>query len=96
MTTDQLTASEKAFGGPMPGDFDALGWGFGLSVVTARDEIAAVPGRFGWDGGLGTSWYSDPVEGLTGILLTQLGWTSPVGPHIRHDFWTAAYAAIDD
>ena len=80
----------------MPGDFDSLGWGFGLGIVTARDEIAAVPGRFGWDGGLGTSWYSDPVEGLTGILLTQLGWTSPVGPNIRHDFWTAAYAAIDD
>jgi CubicO group peptidase (beta-lactamase class C family) len=96
MTTDQLTPAQKAFGGLMPGDFDALGWGFGLSVATRRDGIAAVPGRFGWDGGLGTSWYSDPVEGLTGILLTQLGWTSPVGPHLRHDFWTAAYAAIDD
>jgi CubicO group peptidase (beta-lactamase class C family) len=96
MTTDQLTPAQRALGGMMPGDFDALGWGFGLSVATRRDGIAAVPGRFGWDGGLGTSWYSDPVEGLTGILLTQLGWTSPVGPHLRHDFWTAAYAAIDD
>lgn len=31
------------------------GWGFGLSMATHRDDIAATPGRYGWNGGLGTS-----------------------------------------
>jgi hypothetical protein len=31
-------------------------WGFGLSIVTQRDDVSAVPGRFGWEGGRGTSW----------------------------------------
>jgi len=58
--------------------------------------VAAVPGRFGWDGGLGTSWSSDPTEELVGILMTQRMWTSPQGPDVYHDFWTQAYQAIDD
>ena len=62
MTTDQLTPEQKAVSGLVPGFFDSHGWGFGVSVVTRRDDIAAVPGRYGWDGGLGTSWYSDPRE----------------------------------
>jgi toxin FitB len=42
------------------GYFNSHGWVVGLSVVTRRDDLAAVPGRFGWEGGLGTSWYSEP------------------------------------
>jgi len=68
-------------------------WGLGLSRFTQRDDIAAVPGRFGWDGGLGTSWYADPAEELTGILMTQvMGF--PAG--IDLDFWTSVYQALDD
>ncbi len=62
MTTDHLTPEQKAASGFFPGYLDSHGWGFGVSVVTRRDDVAAVPGRFGWDGGLGTSWYSDPKE----------------------------------
>jgi CubicO group peptidase (beta-lactamase class C family) len=52
-----------------------------------------VPGRFGWDGGLGTSWSSDPKEDMVAILMTQcLGF--PSGAYT--DFWTLAYQAIDD
>jgi len=80
MTTDQLTDEQKAASGLVGGYFDSHGWGFGLSVVTRRDDLAAVPGRFGWDGGLGTSWYSDPREEIVGILLTQRAWTSPNPP----------------
>jgi len=58
--------------------------------------LAGVPGRFGWDGGLGTSWYADPAEDMTGILLTQRAWESPAGPAVNRDFWTAAYQAIAD
>jgi CubicO group peptidase (beta-lactamase class C family) len=96
MTTDQLTAEQKAVSGLVPGYFDRHGWGFGMAVVTRRDDLAAVPGRFGWDGGLGTSWYSDPTEEMVGILMTQRAWTSPSPPDVCRDFWTLAYAAIDD
>ena len=48
------------------------------------------PGRFGWDGGLGTSWYSDPREEWSAILMTQRAWTSPSPPDVCLDFWTSA------
>ena len=47
-------------------------WGFGVSIITRRDDVASAPGRFGWDGGFGTSWYADPREDLTAILMTQV------------------------
>ena len=55
-----------------------------------------VPGRYGWDGGYGTSWYVDPTEELIGILLTQRVVDSPSGPNVLSDFWTSVYQAIDD
>ncbi len=94
MTTDQLTSEQVADARPFLGD--NRGWGFGVAIVTARDDIAAVPGRYGWDGGLGTSWASDPEEQLVGILLSQCAWTSPTPPELCVDFWTSAYQAIDD
>jgi CubicO group peptidase (beta-lactamase class C family) len=96
MTTDQLTPEQKAVSGLIPGYFHNHGWGFGVGIVTKRDGTAASPGTFGWDGGLGTSWYSDPREDMTGILLTQRAWSSPSGTPVTWDFWTGAYQAIDD
>jgi CubicO group peptidase (beta-lactamase class C family) len=96
MTTDQLTPAQKAVSGLLPGSFDGFGWGFGVSIVTRRDDVAAVPGKFGWDGGLGTSWYSDPKEEMVTILMTQRAWASPNPPDVCRDFWTLAYQAIDD
>jgi CubicO group peptidase (beta-lactamase class C family) len=96
MTTDQLTPEQKAVSGLVPGYFDSHGWGFGVSVVTRRDDPGGPVGKFGWDGGLGTSWYSDPAEDLIGILMTQAAWTSPSPPRVCRDFWTLAYQAIDD
>ncbi|MER6950119.1 serine hydrolase domain-containing protein [Nonomuraea sp. NPDC000554] len=94
MTTDQLTEQQKAentvfFGG-------ASGWGLGINVVTRRDDLANVPGRFGWTGGTGTCVYTDPAEELIGILLTQRYMTSPTPPAVFRDFWTCAYQVIDD
>jgi CubicO group peptidase (beta-lactamase class C family) len=94
MTTNQLTPEQQAAGSGFLGE--NRGWGFGVAIVTRRDDVAAVPGRYGWDGGLGTSWCSDPTEELVGVLLTQSGWTSPSPPAVWLDFWTCAYAAIDD
>src|SRR5206468_4036780 len=63
MTTDQLTAAQKAVSDSFGSDYwDNRGWGFGVSIVTRRDDVSSVPGRFGWDGGYGTSWASDPAE----------------------------------
>jgi CubicO group peptidase (beta-lactamase class C family) len=92
MTTDQLTPDQKA-GSFLP---DSRGWGFGVSIGAKRDDLAAVPGRFGWDGGYGTSWSSDPKEDMVGILMTQRLWDSPSPPGVYLDFWTSVYQAIDD
>ena len=67
-----------------------------MAVVTRREDVAAPVGSYGWDGGLGTSWRSDPSEDIVTILLTQASWTSPVPPRVSRDFRTAAYQAIDD
>jgi CubicO group peptidase (beta-lactamase class C family) len=96
MTTDQITPAQKAASEFFPGFWDNRGWGFGLAIVTRRDDLAAVPGRFGWDGGYGTSWYCDPKDDLVGILMTQRLWDSPRAPDVQRDFWTSAYQAIDD
>jgi CubicO group peptidase (beta-lactamase class C family) len=95
MTTDHLTPEQKAASPFVPGFWDNHGWGFGVSMITKRDGIAAVPGRYGWDGGFGTSWCSDPHEDMVAILLIQrLG--NPIVAEINTDFWTLAYQAIDD
>ena len=94
MTTDLLTEQQKAenaifFRGNS-------GWGLGFHVFTRRTTLASAPGRFGWNGGTGTSVYTDPAEELIGILLTQREMTSPLPPTAFRDFWTCAYQAIDD
>jgi CubicO group peptidase (beta-lactamase class C family) len=94
MTTDHLTQGQKAGAEFLLGD--NRGWGFGVAVVTRRDDVAAVPGRFGWDGGYGTSWSSDPQEEIIAILMTQRLWDSSNPPRVYLDFWTSAYQAIDD
>jgi CubicO group peptidase (beta-lactamase class C family) len=94
MTTDQITLEQKLGSEIFFGD--NRGWGMGVSVFTRRDDLSHVPGRFGWDGGYGTSWYSDPNENLTGILLTQRMMDSPQPPRVMVDFSPSAYQAIDD
>ncbi|MFF4777955.1 hypothetical protein ACFY05_34530 [Microtetraspora fusca] len=59
------------------------------------DHLYTGPGRFGWAGGLGTTAYTDPSEGLVGVLFTQVAMTSPVPPKVFEDFWTTVYASID-
>lgn len=94
MTTNQITPEQKAGMEIVLGE--GRGWGLGIGLVTERNDISAVPGRFGWEGGLGTSWAVDPTEEMVAVLLTQKGWDSPSGPKIWSDFWTSAYVAIAD
>ncbi|MGC5010278.1 hypothetical protein ACLQ2R_05895 [Streptosporangium sp. DT93] len=66
-----------------------------MAVRTRRGGYAPI-GQFGWDGGSGTSTYADPVNGLTGIPLTQVGMSAPNSAHLIHDFWTTLYQALDN
>ncbi len=95
MTTDQLTLAQKAASPFFPDYWATHGWGLGVSVVTARGDVASVPGRFGWDGAFGTTWYSDPNEDLVAILMTQR-YANPLAAKLNADFLTLAYQAIDD
>ncbi|HKC18908.1 MAG TPA: serine hydrolase domain-containing protein [Candidatus Dormibacteraeota bacterium] len=96
MTADQLPAEVKARTPWTPGWFANHSWGFGVGVVTRRFDGTSTPGAYGWSGGYGTTWRSDPAEDMVAILMTQVSMISAEGPQIYHDFMTLAYAAIDD
>ena len=68
MTTNHLTPEQIATGGTILG---GQGWGFLVAVATAPDEVSAVPGRYGWNGGYGTFWFNDPTRRLVAIAMTQ-------------------------
>ncbi|HEY7976445.1 MAG TPA: serine hydrolase domain-containing protein [Ktedonobacterales bacterium] len=95
MTTDQLTPTQKAASGMASAILASLGWGFGVSVVTRRDAFESV-GTFGWAGGMGTLWSTDPHEQMVTILMTSCVWNSASPPNVCLDFSTSAYQAIDD
>jgi CubicO group peptidase (beta-lactamase class C family) len=95
MMTDHLTPAQRA-AAASGGFLDGFGWGFGMAVATRRTDVSAVPGRVGWDGGLGTAWSVDRTEKIVTILMTQKAQDSPDVPAIVRDFRTAAYAAIAD
>lgn len=96
MTRDQLTPEQKR--GPHAEPFMAgggAGWGLGMSVAVKRTKPWLVPGRFGWDGGYGTSAHTDPANGLIGIFFSQRMMDSPEPPRTYLDFWTQACKAVD-
>jgi CubicO group peptidase (beta-lactamase class C family) len=68
MSTNHLTPAQIASAGRILG---GSGWGLGMAVTVARDEISG-PGRYGWSGGYGTTWFNDPNERLIGIAMTQV------------------------
>jgi CubicO group peptidase (beta-lactamase class C family) len=93
MMSDQLTPQQKAGTGPFFGH--GASWGMGGTVVTRRSDLFATPGRFGWDGGYGTSAHVDPAEDVVGVLMTQRMMES-LEPRVFRDFWTSVYQAFDD
>jgi CubicO group peptidase (beta-lactamase class C family) len=96
MTTDQVTPEQKAASPFFENFWDSRGWGLGLSIVTRRDDVAGVPGRFGWDGAFSTSMYVDPREDMVGVLMAQCRPGALRLPPVVLDFWTSAYQAIED
>ena len=81
LTTNRLTDAQIAGNAMFLGD----GAGWGLGMATPLDGR----GGFGWDGGTGTTWRTDPSSGVTGILLTQRAMGSPEPPKVFADFWAA-------
>ncbi len=72
------------------------GKGFGLTVDVVLDGVAArgdhrSTGSFGWGGAFGTTYWVDPKEDLTAVLMVQ----TPGGP-LRADFQNAVMQAIVD
>jgi CubicO group peptidase (beta-lactamase class C family) len=92
MTANQLTSEQQQMGRPIFGENS--GWGFGVSVLTKPDGLATRAGRYGWNGGLGSSWLNDPNEGLTAIIVTERTFESADPPNVIKDFWKSAYEAI--
>jgi CubicO group peptidase (beta-lactamase class C family) len=68
MTTNHLTADQIAGAGPILG---GRGWGFGVGVAIEPDAEWPVPGRYGWAGGYGTTWFNDPHRGIIAMAMTQ-------------------------
>jgi CubicO group peptidase (beta-lactamase class C family) len=96
MTTDHLTDAQRGTAPLFLGRTG--GWGYGMAAPgpLAPGTEPPVPWGYGWDGGTGTTWRSDPVRGLTGILFTQRAMTSPEPPPLFVEFWQAAYGVTTD
>ena len=81
MTTEQV--------GPV--DDEGGGWGLGLGVRRTDEPGGRHAGSYGWDGGLGSSW-TDPVTGISAVLLTDQMWASPQPPPVFEAFRSAAFS----
>ncbi len=68
MTTNHLAPEQIAGGGTL---LDGQGWGYCVGVSVTPDDVSA-PGRYGWSGGYGTTWFNDPDRGRVAIALTQV------------------------
>jgi CubicO group peptidase (beta-lactamase class C family) len=74
-----------------PVDDEGGGWGLGIGVRRADEPAGRSAGSFGWDGGLGSSWWTDPVSGATAVLLTNQMWASPQPPPVFDAFRAAVF-----
>ncbi|SDE29849.1 CubicO group peptidase, beta-lactamase class C family [Blastococcus fimeti] len=81
MTTEQV--------GPV--DDEGGGWGLGIGVRITDEPGGRHAGSYGWDGGLGSSWWADPVTGVSAVLLTNQMWASPQPPPLFDAFRSAAF-----
>jgi CubicO group peptidase (beta-lactamase class C family) len=89
MTADALTDAQREQALPI---LDAGGsWGIATSVDIEAAAPGMAPGRWGWDGGTGTTARVDPTRDTVGVLLTQRAMTSALDGF--GDFWAAVAEA---
>jgi CubicO group peptidase (beta-lactamase class C family) len=74
-----------------PVDDEGGGWGLGIGVRREDEPGGRSAGSYGWDGGLGSSWWTDPVTGTTAVLLTNQMWSSPQPPPVFDAFRAVAF-----
>jgi len=77
MTTDQLTPAQRTGIGNVQAFLGGSGWGLGMEVGS---------GRYGWFGGMGTSWYTDPRRDLTVLVMTQ---RMPPALELHDEVWNS-------
>jgi CubicO group peptidase (beta-lactamase class C family) len=90
ITTDRLSRAQRESSALFLGEVGS--WGLGMAAPMAG-STAPLPSGFGWDGGSGTTWRSNPSSGVTGMAFTQRQAMSPAPPPVIEDFWTAVNAA---
>lgn len=92
MLADQISPAQKAASPFFPGFWDSHGWGLGIAMVTAPDAISPIPGRFGWWGGFGTTFFADPQTDTVAVLFTQRMMSGPDDTEISDNFLKMAFA----
>jgi CubicO group peptidase (beta-lactamase class C family) len=68
LTRNHLTRAQLDSAGML---LEPKGWGYGMAVEAGPDGFSGIPGRYGWDGGYGTVWFTDPHRDLIALALTQ-------------------------
>ena len=89
MTADALTDAQRLQAAPIVGAGGSWGLGTAVDVEAVRPWMA--PGRWGWNGGTGTTARVDPSRDLVSVLLTQRALTGPLDGF--DEFWSAVATA---
>jgi CubicO group peptidase (beta-lactamase class C family) len=92
MTRDHLTPAQRASATLFLGQHG--GWGLCMAAPGPTRASPPEPSGYGWNGGTGTLWTTDPDFGLTGIVLSNRAMTSPEPPAHTVEFWECAYDAL--
>ena len=87
MARNQLTEDQRSKIWPGFSFLDDKGWGFGVSV---SDD-----GRYGWDGGFGTTWCNVPSQDLSVVVLTQRANDEKGPPAVCAEVLSAATTPTD-
>jgi CubicO group peptidase (beta-lactamase class C family) len=95
MMKDQISPAQKEASPFFPGFWDNQGWGLGMAVVTRPDEVSAVPGRCGWFGGYGTTFFVDPHRNCVATLLFQRVMSGADDTKLGDDFLRRAFRAAE-
>ncbi len=89
MTADALTDEQRRQAQLIVGPGRSWGLATALDVEVASPWMA--PGRWGWEGGTGTTAQVDPARDTVAVLLTQRGMAGPQDGF--DEFWAAVAAA---
>jgi CubicO group peptidase (beta-lactamase class C family) len=90
-TTAQLDAGQQLGLTQLAGS--GVGWGWCVSVDIGTLQPWSAPGRWGWNGGSGTSAYVDPTRDLVGVVMSQRFMAGPREPFDY--FWMPLAASVD-